>query len=258
MTSKLSNPKDIIGTKKLSLSTLPMAVIAETAVAMTEGAAKYGRHNYRAIGVRASVYYDATMRHLLAWWDEGQDIDPDSGLHHVTKAITSLMVLRDAMIQGKAKDDRPPSSTAFMERLNEATADVLEKYKDENPRHYTIKGLELTVPGLDDVRVKVIPSSPALTLASVEEFCRELERLFDDAKGVRISWDKFLADSEHILRGIVIATVGDVQPVADKIIEFAQNLTVPTLTLSVRDFYMKELSLAIKQIIRNSEKNDEN
>jgi len=61
------------------------------------------------MGARFSVYFDACIRHLNAWWDYGQDIDPDSGLHHVTKAIASLVVLRDSMIMDNCTDDRPPS-----------------------------------------------------------------------------------------------------------------------------------------------------
>src|SRR5512143_1165912 len=106
---KPSNPKDSVGVKKVSLSYVPAPVLMETAVGMQEGGFKYGRHNYRVIGVRGSVYYDATMRHLMSWW-EGEDIDPDSGLSHVTKAICSLVVLRDAMMQGCFTDDRPPKS----------------------------------------------------------------------------------------------------------------------------------------------------
>src|ERR1700761_3416714 len=83
---KRSNPKDAVGTGKVPVSTVSAPVIAEVGLAMLEGARKYGRHNYRAIGVRASVYYDAAQRHLMAWW-EGQDIDPASGLSHVSKAI---------------------------------------------------------------------------------------------------------------------------------------------------------------------------
>ena len=75
---KDSNPKDAIGIKKVSFSTIPAPVVAEIGLAMLEGARKYRRHNYRAIGVRASVYYDAFMRHVTAWW-EGEDTDPDSG-----------------------------------------------------------------------------------------------------------------------------------------------------------------------------------
>ena len=53
-----------------------------------EGARKYGRHNYRVIGVRGSVYYDATLRHVTAWW-EGEDLDPERGINHISKAIAS-------------------------------------------------------------------------------------------------------------------------------------------------------------------------
>lgn len=104
---KDSNPKDAIGSHKVPFGTVPAPVMAEVGLAMLEGALKYGRHNYRAIGVRSSVYYDAAMRHLTLWW-EGQDIDPDSKLSHVTKAIAGLIVLRDAMMNEKLSDDRPP------------------------------------------------------------------------------------------------------------------------------------------------------
>lgn len=137
-TVKETNPKDIVGTSKAPMSTVSAPVIAEIGVAMLEGACKYGRHNYRAVGVRASVYYGATMRHLMDWW-EGQDIDPDSGMSHVTKAITSLVVLRDAMIQNMVTDDRPPSSQDFYVELNKKAAAIIEKYKDKSPRHYTIE-----------------------------------------------------------------------------------------------------------------------
>lgn len=137
VTMKPSNPKDIVGTRKAPMSTVSAAVMAELGVAMLEGAAKYGRHNYRAVGVRASVYYDATLRHLFSWW-EGEDIDPDSGMSHITKAITSLVVLRDAMIQGKVADDRAPSSKDFYAALNSAAGAILDRHADKDPRHYTI------------------------------------------------------------------------------------------------------------------------
>jgi hypothetical protein len=145
MTTKPSNPKDIVGTRKAPFSTTSAAVMAEVGVAMLEGAAKYGRHNYRAVGVRASVYYDATLRHLFSWF-EGEDIDPDSGMHHVTKALASLMVLRDAMIQGKCTDDRPPSSQEFYARLNQKAAEIIDKHAGKNPRHYTIADNEKPMP----------------------------------------------------------------------------------------------------------------
>lgn len=127
--TKETNPKESLGIRKSPMSTVSAAVLAEVGVAMLEGAIKYGRHNWRSAGVRSSVYYDGTMRHLMAWW-EGQDVDPDSGLSHITKAIASLVVLRDAMIQGVVTDDRPPRSKDFYVELNKLTGDILDKYKD--------------------------------------------------------------------------------------------------------------------------------
>lgn len=139
---KPSNPKDVIGSMKLALSVLPIRVLWRVALGMLEGACKYGRHNYRYAGARASVYFDATVfRHIFPWW-EGEDIDPDSGLHHIDKAITSLMVLRDSMLQGNFVDDRPPVQKLDMAELNDAAARIIEKHKDKNPRHFTIADSE--------------------------------------------------------------------------------------------------------------------
>lgn len=128
--TKDTNPKDAIGITKYPFSTISAPVIAEIGVAMMEGALKYGRHNYRAIGVRASVYYDAALRHMTSWW-EGEDIDPDSGLHHITKALATLAVLRDSILQGNMNDDRPPSSPAgWQAEINAKVKELLERYPD--------------------------------------------------------------------------------------------------------------------------------
>lgn len=128
-TMKDTNPKDAVGVRKAPLSCLPTPVLFEVGVGMLEGARKYGRHNWRAIGVRSSVYYDAAMRHLAQWW-EGEDIDADSGIHHVSKAIACLMVLRDAQIRKMCEDDRPPSSGDWLGELNKAAGAVIDKYPD--------------------------------------------------------------------------------------------------------------------------------
>jgi len=95
---------------------------------MLEGARKYGRHNYRVVGARASVYYDAVIaRHLMPWW-EGQDIDPDSGLSHITKAIAGLLVLRDSMLKGNWIDDRPVRNEIDLTELNRKAAEIIDRY----------------------------------------------------------------------------------------------------------------------------------
>lgn len=124
--NKPSNPKDGIGIKKWrQFFTVPQRVLWEIGVGMLEGAMKYGRHNYRPAGVQASVYVDAAMGHISSWV-EGEDLDPDTGLSHITKAICSLIVLRDGMIEGNFTDDRPPRHASF-----DAHRDELQKIVDE-------------------------------------------------------------------------------------------------------------------------------
>lgn len=124
------NPKDAIGSAKNPHGCISRAVLAEVGLAMFEGARKYGRHNYRVSPVRAEVYFDACNRHLDAWW-EGEDIDPDSGLHHLSKAIASLTVIRDAIIQGCWHDDRPPKTPPeHWEYIKKATAEILKKFPE--------------------------------------------------------------------------------------------------------------------------------
>lgn len=125
---KPTNPKDSIGSTKPPTSTLPARVIALLGVAMLEGSCKYGRHNYRDAGVRASVYYDAAHRHMEKWY-EGQDIDPDSGLPHIIKAMASLLVLQDGILHKNYNDDRPPKiDPAFWHELEEQTTWILAQF----------------------------------------------------------------------------------------------------------------------------------
>lgn len=131
--TKDTNPKDAVGIRKVPMSTISAPVLMEVGLGMMEGARKYGRHNYRVAGARASVYYDASLRHLFAWW-EGQDIDPDSGLSHISKCIATLVVMRDAMINDQLVDDRPPKSKeGWMESLNQAASALIDKYPDAKP-----------------------------------------------------------------------------------------------------------------------------
>ena len=129
MEKKLTNLKDALGIEKVSLHCIPCGPLMELGLAMLEGGRKYGTHNYREMGVRASVYYDAVMRHVMDWW-EGEDIDPDSGLHHIVKAIASLIVLRDSMLMGNCDDDRPISypNKLNISKFNDQAVEIIKKY----------------------------------------------------------------------------------------------------------------------------------
>lgn len=134
--TKPSNPKDSVGVLKAPLTYVSQAVLAEVGLGMLEGGLKYGRHNYRTVGVRASIYFDATWRHIAAWW-EGEDNDPDSkaALSHITKAICSLTVLRDSMIQGNWVDDRPPKSKMNWAALHGCVRQLNEQFPNPVPPH---------------------------------------------------------------------------------------------------------------------------
>ena len=135
-TRKPTNPKDGIGAAKRPISYVPIPVLQEVGVAMMEGGMKYGAHNWRAAGVLASVYFDACQRHIMDWW-EGEDVDPDSGVSHVSKAIAGLMVLRDSMVYGNWIDDRPPvnpSREAHRAGLQAVVANIRERATNPVPR----------------------------------------------------------------------------------------------------------------------------
>ena len=137
--SKPSNPKDAIGSTKLPLHLFPLTAIVWGCLAFLEGLLKYGRTNFRVVGVRASIYYDAARRHLDAWF-EGEDTDPDSQLPHLAKALACIAVLIDAHCARKLNDDRMVRG-GYHDATSEAAPHVARlkaQYADRTPKHYTI------------------------------------------------------------------------------------------------------------------------
>lgn len=130
----VQNPKQDVGITKVPTSYIPAAVIQELGVAMLEGALKYGPFNWRESSVVVTTYIDAAKRHLDAFL-EGREIDPDSGLCELTKAIASIVVLRDAMINGTIIDDRMPLKVDyddFRNNLDSIVSEINKKYGSNN------------------------------------------------------------------------------------------------------------------------------
>jgi hypothetical protein len=125
-----NNPKDNLGIKKVSLSKLPMAGIIHGAHAMMYGASKYGPFNWRDNAVIASIYVDASLRHLAAWFDSKEELAEDSRVHHLGHVLANMAILLDAMETGNLIDDRPHSgkATEVLTRLN----DVVRQTNDAN------------------------------------------------------------------------------------------------------------------------------
>lgn len=139
---KESNPKDAaaVSQGRVSLGLFPDTAVLAGCMAMHEGREKYGQYNYRAVGVRASVYHEALRRHVAAWWN-GEDIDPDSGLPHIWKALACLAVLIDAQSLDMVTDDRPPRApVARMLKSLQPVVKIIEaRLAGYDPHQYTIE-----------------------------------------------------------------------------------------------------------------------
>ena len=138
--TKPSNPKDMVGSDKIPFHLWPETASAMGAMAILDGNLKYGRTNWRAAGVKVSIYYDALRRHMNAYFDEGEDIDPDSGLSHLSHALACIAIIIDADAAGKLTDDRLVHG-GYRKLINQLTPHVgrlKEKHADKKPRHYTI------------------------------------------------------------------------------------------------------------------------
>lgn len=135
MKRDMTNPKDLLGLKKVSLGLLPAAGKIYGALAMTLGAAKYGPYNWRTKHVRMSIYLDAMERHLEAVRD-GQWLDPESGKPHIGHIIACGAILADAKEGGFLIDDRPPPGPAAA--LLEAHA--IKSQLDPTPKARKVDG----------------------------------------------------------------------------------------------------------------------
>ena len=76
-----------------------------TAKAQTYGANKYGPWNYQK-GLETSALYDATIRHLIAWYS-GEENDPESNESHLGHAAANINMLLWTLNNKPEMDDRP-------------------------------------------------------------------------------------------------------------------------------------------------------
>ena len=96
----MKDPKQAAGAVKPAWSILPWEALERVRRVLASGVAKYGGPlSWRRGEVLASTYFDAAMRHLQAWWREGQERDPETGESHLAHAAASLLVLLDAALE---------------------------------------------------------------------------------------------------------------------------------------------------------------
>lgn len=89
---------------KADLSIVPLVGLEAESRALMFGEKKYGRYNYTQ-GFEASRLVAACLRHVLAWQD-GQNTDPESGLHHLGHARACLSMILHCEQLGTLTDNR--------------------------------------------------------------------------------------------------------------------------------------------------------
>jgi hypothetical protein len=106
------------------------------ALAMSEGDLKYGGYNFREVGVQASVYIAALMRHVYKYYN-GEWADPKTKVPHLANAIACLAVLIDSHEHGNLNDDRPPvqDTAGLLARMEEHMAHLQGMYPRKAKRY---------------------------------------------------------------------------------------------------------------------------
>jgi len=94
--------------EKPDLSLLPKVFLDGTARAFMHGEKKYGRYNYRN-GMDWHRLLAAALRHLTAF-NDGEEIDVDSGNSHLAHASASIAMLMTYVAEGLGKDTRHASN----------------------------------------------------------------------------------------------------------------------------------------------------
>jgi len=122
-----TNPKDLLGIKKVPLGQVCPVAMAHESCAMLDGDLKYGFRNWREKHVVARIYIDAALRHISAW-SEKEEKAKDSGVHHLAHARACLGILLDAQANGNLIDDRAPG--VYGKVADELSAWVAERVKN--------------------------------------------------------------------------------------------------------------------------------
>jgi hypothetical protein len=73
---------------------IPPSAILAIGEILTYGSRKYGPNNWQKLDNGLDRFYGAAFRHLLAW-RKGEKLDPESGISHLSHALTNLAFMVD-------------------------------------------------------------------------------------------------------------------------------------------------------------------
>ena len=155
------NPKHIQAQKdgKVPMEYLVTSVLADDARCHKHGADKYGVRNWREDPILASTYEGAMLRHFTAWC-AGEDLDPDTGLSHLTHLRACCAVVLDAVLCGTLIDDR--DRCVSIDKTLCELDDIEEEF--DTPAHYPCRLKDPVI----EAHLRV-DSRPPLTAQEAEE-----------------------------------------------------------------------------------------
>jgi hypothetical protein len=130
------NPKQAIGQQKIPMHLFSPLAIALGTLGKANGALKYGKANYLNTPVVASIYIDATFRHMQDYLN-GNEFDSD-GVPNLAGVLANADILASAGAAGTLVDDRPSAKGQLeaMEALIPIYNNLKELHKGKTPRNY--------------------------------------------------------------------------------------------------------------------------
>lgn len=126
---------------KPDLSLIPYAAEVVMAQAFTYGAQKYGRYNY-CKGHNLSQLIASARRHLSKFYG-GEDVDDESGVHHLGHALVNLaMILHQkelgTLIDDRYKKEKQEPEMALMVDERTGQVDSVPYYSHSDAALYTM------------------------------------------------------------------------------------------------------------------------
>lgn len=102
---------------KLRYDLVPVVAERQLASVITFGAQKYWDHGWQQCEPEEEIRYYAALRRHLDAWRRGEQLDPETGLHHLAHALCNTAFLLWFADQRKEVPD--PEDTATQAKWNE-------------------------------------------------------------------------------------------------------------------------------------------
>ena len=112
---------------KPRMDLLPGDALLDIAEVFTWGAEKYSDRNWEK-GMEWHKLFAPIERHLWKWW-QGEELDEESGKHHLAHAACDVLMLLASVKRGIGEDDRPDTKSLLQKAYDNCAKAEAEKEK---------------------------------------------------------------------------------------------------------------------------------